>query len=69
MRPLRRPSSRESGVDNATLDTIKTRETAEAEMKRLSALVPATAGWANNRRGAIRLIDLERRARFTRLAF
>ena len=69
MRHLRRPSGREIGVGSATLDTIKTRETAEAELKRLSALNPATAGWANNRRGAIHLIDLERRARFTRLAF
>ncbi len=69
MRHLRRPSGREIGVVNAALDKIKTRESAEAEMKALSALVPATAGWANNRRGAIRLIDLERRARFTRLAF
>ncbi len=59
----RRPDGRENLVASAALETLRTRAGGEAAMAALAALVP---GWRAERHGAIRLINLERRARFAR---
>ncbi|MCC3247066.1 hypothetical protein LG047_17365 [Methylocystis sp. WRRC1] len=69
MNHRRRPNGRENIVASKALEELKTRESREAEMATLAAIIPGTAAWRNNKRGAIRLIDLERRARFSRLSF
>lgn len=65
----RQPKGCESAVAHATLATLNERETREREIASAAALslAPVSAMWRDTRRGAIRLIDLERRARFARL--
>lgn len=65
----RRPSGRESLVASAALEAMNGRETRHREAAELSAFVPGTATWSGSNRGAIRLINLERRARFARFSF
>lgn len=65
----RRPNGRDNIVASAALEALNARAAREAEMAAPPALVPGAAAWRNNNRSAIRLIDLERRARFTRLSF
>lgn len=65
----RRPSGRESVLASVTLEDISTRARRDAGLQALAALAPcaplaATLAWSEPR--AIRLIDLERRARFGR---
>ena len=65
----RRPSGRESVVAGATLESLIERERAQGHapgMAALAAIVPATPLWHGNDQRVIRLIDLERRARFSR---
>ncbi len=66
----KKPSARESVLAGATLESLIERESRQAVnapgMAALVALVPGTIAWRENRRGDIRLIDLERRARFSR---
>ncbi|PPD41675.1 MAG: hypothetical protein CTY15_13265 [Methylocystis sp.] len=67
----RRPTGRESALAQAALETLKQEETRENEIAATAPLriAPVAAIWRSAGRGAIRLIDLERRARFARLAF
>ncbi|TLG79221.1 hypothetical protein [Methylocystis sp. B8] len=66
----RKPSGRESVVAGATLESLMKREDAQPShapgMAALVAIVPGTALWRENDQRVIRLIDLERRARFSR---
>jgi hypothetical protein len=66
----KKPSARESVVAAATLESLIECESRQAVnapgMAALVALVPGTTAWRENRQGVIRLIDLERRARFAR---
>ncbi|MCQ4191268.1 hypothetical protein [Methylocystis suflitae] len=64
----RSPSGRESVVAGATLESLIERERAQGHapgMAALAAIVP-TPLWRGNDQRVIRLIDLERRARFSR---
>ncbi|CCJ05469.1 hypothetical protein [Methylocystis sp. SC2] len=64
----RSPSGRESVVAGATLESLIERERAQGHapgMAALAAIVPARL-WRGNDQRVIRLIDLERRARFSR---
>ncbi|MGJ0452865.1 MAG: hypothetical protein ACR65T_06490 [Methylocystis sp.] len=65
----RSPSGRESVVAGATLESLIEREHAQPGhapgMAALAAIVPAPL-WRGNDQRVIRLIDLERRARFSR---
>ncbi len=65
----RKPSGRESVVAGATLESLIERERAQPGhapgMAALAAIVP-TPLWRGNDQRVIRLIDLERRARFSR---
>lgn len=72
MTRLKRPSGRERALAHAALETLKKDERREREIVASGgalALAPVAAIWRGAERGAIRLIDLERRARFARLAF
>lgn len=69
MIPKRRPDGRESVLAGAALEALTAREREEDEMARLAALSPRVDAWRDNRRNAIRLIDLERRAQFSRICF
>lgn len=60
-----RPDGWKCVLAQAALSTLKEKERHEREMAFGSMLAPALRGVAH---GAIRLIDLERRARFARLA-
>lgn len=70
----RKPNGRESIVAVATLESMIARESREAApppgMAALVALSPDVDSrmdsWRDKRQGVIRLIDLERRARFAR---
>jgi len=66
----RKPSGRESLLAGATLESLIEREDAlpghSPGMAALAAIVPATALWRAKDQRVIRLIDLERRARFSR---
>jgi len=66
----RKPSGRDSVVAGATLESLNARErTRPGEapgMAALAAIVPAAPLWRDNDQRVIRLIDLERRARFSR---
>lgn len=66
----RKPNGRESIVAAATLESMIEREGREAApppgMAALAALAPGMGSWREKHRGVIRLIDLERRARFAR---
>jgi len=69
MTQRRRPNGRDNIAATATLEQLKAHESREMEMAALASLIPGTAAWRNDNRGAIRLIDLERRARFSRFSF
>lgn len=66
----RKPSGRESLLAGATLESLIEREHAppchSPGMAALAAIVPGTALWRDKDHRVIRLIDLERRARFSR---
>lgn len=67
----KKPSARESVLAGATLESLMESESLQAGnapgMAALAALIPSAAIWRReNRRGDIRLIDLERRACFAR---
>lgn len=66
----RKPSGKESVVAGATLESLIERERAQPGdapgMAALAAIVPATRLWRGDDQRVIRLIDLERRARFSR---
>lgn len=66
----RKPNGRESIVAAATLESMIEREGREAApppgMAALAALAPDIGPWRERREGVIRLINLERRARFAR---
>ncbi|MBI1980558.1 MAG: hypothetical protein HYS63_03165 [Methylocystis sp.] len=66
----RKPSGRESVVAGATLESLIERERAQPGhapgMAALAALAPATPLSRGNDQRVIRLIDLERRVRFSR---
>ncbi|MEF3366306.1 hypothetical protein V3H18_07145 [Methylocystis sp. 9N] len=65
----RKLNGRESIVAAAALESMNEREGREAAppgMAALAALAPGMRSWRETRRGVIRLIDLERRARFAR---
>ncbi len=59
-----RPNGRQSALARAALDALKAQEEREKETT-VCILAPLSA----RPRAAIRLIDLERRAQFARLAF
>ncbi|WP_457797388.1 hypothetical protein [Methylocystis sp. S23] len=65
----KRPSGRDCALAQSTLEFLKERELRERELVASAspAIAPVVAMWRDARRGAIRLIDLERRARFARL--
>jgi hypothetical protein len=65
MRNRNRPSGRDCALAQATLATLKESETPGRDA--LVAAAPA-AIWREAQQRAIRLIDLERRARFARVA-
>ncbi|MFO1125942.1 MAG: hypothetical protein U1E25_12170 [Methylocystis sp.] len=66
----RKPSGRDSVVAGATLESLNQRERAQPGhapgMAALAAIVPTAPLWRGNDQRVIRLIDLERRARFSR---
>ncbi len=66
----RKPSGRDSVVAGATLESLNERERPQPGhapgMAALAAIVPAAPLWRGNDQRVIRLIDLERRARFSR---
>ncbi len=66
----RKPSGKESVVAGATLESLIEGECAQPGhapgMAALAAIVPSTPLWRGNDQRVIRLIDLERRARFSR---
>ncbi|MGD9657317.1 MAG: hypothetical protein AB7U61_06695 [Methylocystis sp.] len=66
----RKPSGRESVVAGATLESLNERDHAQTGhapgMAALAAIGPATLLPQGNEQRVIRLIDLERRARFSR---
>ncbi|MBM3578551.1 MAG: hypothetical protein FJX40_13080 [Alphaproteobacteria bacterium] len=66
----RKPSGREGVVAGAALQSLIKREDAHTGpapgMAALAAIVPGTAVWRGSDQRVIRLIDLERRARFSR---
>lgn len=67
----KKPSGRDCVLAGATLDSLMESDSLQAGnapgMAALAALVPGAAVWRReNRRSDIRLIDLERRARFAR---
>lgn len=62
------PNGRENLIAGSALESIKESESREREAAGLSALFPVKAARPDNSRGAIRLINLERRARFSRLS-
>jgi hypothetical protein len=64
----RRPSGRENIVAGSMLETMREQETREKDVA-LSSVLSGMAEWRGARRGVIRLINLERRARFARLSF
>ena len=64
----KRPSGRDSLVAGATLEAMTGRETRVREVEELTAYIPGARAWSGVQRGAIRLINLERRARFARLS-
>lgn len=64
----RRPNGRDSIVASGALEELKAREIREAEMAGLAAFIPGTVAWRKNGQRAIRLINLERRARFSRIS-
>ncbi|QGM99443.1 hypothetical protein [Methylocystis parvus] len=66
----KRPSGRDCALAQSALETLKERERREQELVASAspAIAPVVAMWRDARKGAIRLIDLERRARFARLA-
>lgn len=64
----RRPDGRDNLAASATLEKLKEREIREVEAEASSALFFGTVR-RDDPRGAIRLINLERRARFARFAF
>jgi hypothetical protein len=64
-----RLDGRKCVLAQAALATLNERESREREIAAVGALAPMSALLRDTRRGAIRLIDLERRARFSRLAF
>lgn len=68
MKNGKRPNGREGALARAALAALKAREERENDVaaSAVSALAPM---WRGAQQGAIRLIDLERRARFARLAF
>lgn len=65
----KRPSGRECALAHSTLELLKERDQRERDLATASPAVgPVVALLRDAKRGAIRLIDLERRARFVRLA-
>jgi len=64
----KRPSGRDCALAQSALATVQERERREQELAASSARAPAFAILRNAQKGAIRLIDLERRAQFARLA-
>jgi hypothetical protein len=66
----KRPSGRDCALAQSTLEKMNEREGREQEAFAWAnpAIAPVVAIWRDGRSGAIRLIDLERRARFARLA-
>ena len=66
----RKPSGKESVVAGATLESLIEGERAQPGhapgMAALAAIVPSKPLWRGNDQRVIRLIDLERRARFSR---
>jgi hypothetical protein len=66
----KRPSGRDCALAQSTLEKINEREGHEQDVfaSANSAVAPVVAIWRDGRSEAIRLIDLERRARFARLA-
>jgi hypothetical protein len=66
----RKPSGKESVVAGATLESLIEHERVQPRdapgMAALAAIVPATRLWRGDDQRVIRLIDLERRARFSR---
>lgn len=65
----RRPGGHESVVAEATLEKLEAKDARERELAGLTAFMPEAARWRDSPRAAIRLINLERRARFSRFAF
>ncbi len=66
----KRPSGRDCALAQSALATLSEREQREQELV-ISAspgVGPVAAKWRDAHQGVIRLIDLERRARFARLA-
>jgi hypothetical protein len=66
----KRPSSRDCALAQSTLELMQEREQRERDLavSASPAIAPVIAMWRDARKGAIRLIDLERRAQFARLA-
>lgn len=62
-----RPNGRNCMLAQAALATLNEQESREKEVAAIPALALAPV-WREAKDGAIRLIDLERRARFARLA-
>ncbi|MGD9543511.1 MAG: hypothetical protein AB7F41_03825 [Methylocystis sp.] len=66
----RKQNGRESVVAGATLKSLTKREATQPGhapgMAALAAIVPTTSLWRGSDQRVIRLIDLERRARFSR---
>jgi hypothetical protein len=68
----KRPSGRDCALAQSALATMKLKEREQRDQELVAsatpAMAPVVAMWRDARKGAIRLIDLERRARFARLA-
>ncbi len=64
----KRPDGRQCLLAQTALTRLNQRERRERELTSSNAPFPFAAAWVEARRGAIRLIDLERRARFARVA-
>jgi hypothetical protein len=65
----KRPSGRECALAHSTLEFLKERDQHERDhVAATQAIAPVVAMFREAKRDAIRLIDLERRARFSRLA-
>lgn len=62
-----RPDGHNSLLARAALEALTARERQDDEANRLTP--PPVDRWREARRNAIRLIDLERRAQFSRICF
>ncbi|MBL1257038.1 hypothetical protein JJT62_09380 [Methylocystis sp. Sn-Cys] len=68
-RKKRRPSGRDCVLAGAALSSLKERERHERKIMASAApmIAPVVAMWRDAQQSGIRLINLERRARFARL--